>query len=178
MNKPAQTHVESRVKKGLPWYRYRTVWVFLVAIPLLTLVASGMTIYLAVSSSESGAHDSYFKKGLSPNELAPREQIAKERNLSADLSLTDSHLVVTFNQPVHRPKLEIKFQHPTLEKRDFRVPIYPADTSKNTVFQVKKPTNLRDNTWDIFVDSPDDGWRIKGRLLRRETHIPLGPFGQ
>lgn len=163
--------------KGLPWYRYPYVWLLLIIVPLLTLLASIVTVYIAVSSSESPAHESYYKRALSPNELAAKEQTAKEKNLSATLSVTENQIIVTFNQALTSDDLMIKFQHPTLEKFDFTKPL-PSMGEGQLAFHLKRPENLRDNKWDIFVDSPSQGWRIKGRLLERENRIALGPFGQ
>ncbi len=164
------------IKKGLPWYRYRSVWILLVAVPLLTLMGSAATIYIAVTSSESRPHDSYFKKGLSPNELAPREEKAKQLGLSADLSVDQKNIVIKINQPV-QDTLALRFLHPTLEKYDFGLSLSPVNES-HTLFTVPVPKNLREHKWDIFLDAKEGQWRIKGRLLNREDHIQLLPFGQ
>lgn len=176
MTKPAAKPKKSP-PKGLPWYRYPYVWLLLIIVPLLTLLASVATVYIAVNSSESPAHDSYYKRGMSPNELAPKEQIAKERGLSATLAVTQQQLVITLNQAINDGELQITFQHPTLAKFDFTTPLNPMGDD-HLAFYIPRPSNLRDHKWDIFVDSPSQGWRIKGRLLDYEDRITLEPFGQ
>lgn len=171
------TQTGKTVKKGLPWYRYPYVWILLIAVPFLTLLAAIATVYIAVASNESPAHESYYKRGLSPNELAPKENAAKKKGLSAILQVEKAQLIVTFNQKVPYATLAIKFQHPTLEKFDFFQELRSVD-EQQTVFSTRHPDNLRHNKWDIFVDAPQQGWRIKGRLLDDEQHIELSPFGQ
>lgn len=176
--KAPRKKTKKAIKSGLPWYHYRSVWALLIVVPLLTLGASIATIYIASTSNlAGGAHESYFKKGLSPNELAPREQHAKEMGLSAELNVGSDYLRIDFNQPLSVQDLVIKFQHPTLEKFDFSEVLELVD-SENHVFRLKKPASLQQHKWDIFVDSPSQGWRVKGRLLKTEDHILLTPFGQ
>lgn len=170
-----------KVKKGLPWYRYYSVWVLLIIVPLFTLGASIATVYIASTSNLSGgAHESYYKKGLSPNELAPREEQAKQMQLSANLNVTKNAIEIDFNQPLSETDavgLLLKFQHPTRETLDFILPLTAIDDT-HTRFTTTKPNNLRANKWDIFVDPKTDIWRVKGRLLQRENQISLTPFGQ
>lgn len=169
---------KKKVKEGLPWYRYRSVWLMLIVLPLFALGASIATIYIASTSNlAGGAHESYYKKGLSPNELAPREQLAKERGLAATFSIEPQGIFIRFNQPLKQKDLTIKFQHPTLESRDFTLPLQAKGT-ENRDFFVARPDNLRENKWDIFVDSEHNDWRVKGRLLEEEIDIDLTPFGQ
>lgn len=168
----------SRVKQGLPWYHYRSVWLILIIVPLLTLVASISMVYTASTSNlAGGAHESYYKKGLSPNELAPREEKAKELGLRATLTVEAERLVIRFNQPLKTDDLIVKFQHPTLESLDFTLPLKLIDNEKQS-FSISTPKNLRKNKWDIFVDPATEDWRVKGRLLEKEDVIDLTPFGQ
>lgn len=179
MNKPQPLNQKpSRVKQGLPWYHYRSVWLILIIVPLLTLVASISMVYTASTSNlAGGAHESYYKKGLSPNELAPREERAKQLGLSATLTVKADNLIVHFNKALTTKDLVIKFQHPTLESLDFTLPLQLIDNEKQS-FSVSTPKNLRKNKWDIFVDPVTEDWRVKGRLLERESSIDLTPFGQ
>lgn len=175
MSKTTQTG--KNVKQGLPWYRYPYVWILLIAVPFLTLLAAIATVYIAVASNESPAHESYYKRGLSPNELAPKENIAKTMGLTATLKVEKEQLMVVFNQKIENNELTIKFQHPTLERFDFFQTLHSVDKEQKT-FVTKRPEALRQNKWDIFVDAPQQGWRIKGRLLDSEQQIELSPFGQ
>ncbi|MBS9782105.1 MAG: FixH family protein [Gammaproteobacteria bacterium] len=167
-----------KVKKGLPWYHYRSVWLILIIIPVLTLIASISMVYTAATSNlAGGAHESYYKKGLSPNELAPREEEAKKMGLSAKLSVQEKQILIDFNKPLNTDNLIMKFQHPTLESKDFSLPLQAIGSDKQHFF-IAVPENLRKNKWDIFIDPSTDNWRVKGRLLERENAIDLTPFGQ
>lgn len=177
----SQSQSKKAPRKGLPWYRYYSVWMLLIVVPLFTLGASIATVYIASTSNLSGgAHESYYKKGLSPNELAPREELAKQMGLSATLSVTENRINLVFNQALAKKDtvgLIMKFQHPTRETLDFVLSL-AADDDTRMHFSVEKPSNLRANKWDIFIDPQVDTWRVKGRLLERESHITLTPFGQ
>ncbi len=167
-----------KVKQGLPWYHYRSVWIILIVVPLLTLVASISMIYIASTSNlAGGAHESYYKKGLSPNELAPREERAKALGLSAKLSVQEKQILIDFNKSLTTDNLIIKFQHPTLEAKDFILPLQVIGDDKQH-FSIAIPEHLRKNKWDIFVDPTSEDWRVKGRLLEWEKSIDLTPFGQ
>ncbi len=180
-NKPEPKQIKVgffKVKQGLPWYHYRSVWLILIIIPVLTLIASISMVYTASTSNlAGGAHESYYKKGLSPNELAPREEAAKKMGLSAKLSVQEKQILIDFNKPLNTDNLIIKFQHPTLEARDFSQPLQAIGRDKQHFF-IAVPKNLRKNKWDIFIDPATDNWRVKGRLLEWENAIDLTPFGQ
>ncbi|HFD86432.1 MAG TPA: nitrogen fixation protein FixH, partial [Gammaproteobacteria bacterium] len=45
-----------------PWYQYPWTW-FLIAVPLLTIIACIVTIVLAVKSSDGLVSDDYYKDG-------------------------------------------------------------------------------------------------------------------
>ncbi|MGY0399591.1 MAG: FixH family protein [Ostreibacterium sp.] len=169
--------IKRTIKPGLPWYRYWSVWIFLIVGPSLVVIGSTLVFYIAIHSVGSQPYDSYLKKGLSPYEVTPREVKAKKLNLSAILQVTQNKILIDFNHPPTAKDLVVTFQHPILEKKDFTIPLI-AVSGQASHFYLIRPKNLRDNKWDILVDSPSQQWRIKGRLLKQEKRLELAPFNQ
>ena len=70
-----------------PWYKHRIVWLML-GLPLVVVVASFITLYLAIKTDDGVIDDDYYKQGLAINQDLVRDDKAKALGLSAQLQFS------------------------------------------------------------------------------------------
>lgn len=68
------------------WYREPWVWL-LISLPMTAVIASMVTIYLAVSTSDGLVVDDYYKRGKAINVDLARDAAAARHELRADIDL-------------------------------------------------------------------------------------------
>ena len=64
------------IVKNQPWYREPWPW-FLILLPMSAVVASMITIWLAVKSADGLVEDDYYKQGIGINKILDRDQAAE-----------------------------------------------------------------------------------------------------
>jgi len=69
-----------------PWYREPWPWI-LMAGPLMVIVASFCTLWLAIKSDDGLVADDYYKRGLAINQMLSRTLLAERLALSARVTL-------------------------------------------------------------------------------------------
>jgi uncharacterized protein len=141
-----------------PWYREPFVWL-LTAIPLLTVVAGGVTFSVALSSADGLVADDYYKRGLEINRDLGREQAAQALGLSVRLSLLPAQQKVTATLPpgTARPAvLLLRFAHPTRSGLDriVRLQLTAPDTYAGTL-QLPPASH-----WRVSVEDAEATWRL------------------
>ena len=70
-----------------PWYRQFWPW-FLIALPLLSVVAGLILLGFALDSRDSLVRDDYYKEGMMINQSIRRDQAAAAARLSARIELS------------------------------------------------------------------------------------------
>lgn len=146
-----------------PWYRQFWPWM-LIALPLSVVIASMITIILAIDNPDSVVVDDYYKQGLAINRDIAREQRAKEMGVDLRMQLSASHaqLHVHYSgiKGVAPQQMKVQFIHPTLKQRDQTVILVKSGDSDYS----GKIARLAGSQWDLLVE-PDDGqWRISTRI--------------
>lgn len=91
-----------------PWYK-NPILLFIIAIPLLSVLGSFFTLYLALTSDKSSVIDSYYKQGVTPG----MHRYADEK---LELRLEQGLLHVQGLSGT--PDLLFVFEHPTLSRLD------------------------------------------------------------
>ena len=101
-----------------PWYKQFWPW-FLIAVPLITLVMGGVLLKLAISTEDSLVVDDYYKEGKAINARLDKEAIAKRKNITTELTITDGSIAVKFHSgiPQEGNALKLNFYHVTIEER-------------------------------------------------------------
>ncbi len=88
-SKEAQLTTEALADKrpnNRPWYREWWVW-FVIALPATAVVASMITLVLAIRSSDGMVAGDYYRRGLAINEQLERTQSATRLGLLADVRI-------------------------------------------------------------------------------------------
>ena len=76
-----------------PWYKQFWPW-FVIAFPITAVIAGTATVIIAMHEPDGLVADDYYKEGLAINRTLAKEQMAKQLNLSAELSLKNNQVIL------------------------------------------------------------------------------------
>jgi hypothetical protein len=102
-----------------PWYREPWPWA-LIAGPAAVVVGGGVTIWLAVSSSDGLVADDYYRRGLAINQVLVRDHEAARLGFRARIRVLETGAVeATLTGGAEPPPvLMLKLVHPTRAGKD------------------------------------------------------------
>ena len=98
-----------------PWYRHGWPW-FLFLLPASVVVASFVTLWIALSHPQSLVRDDYYKDGLALNRDLARTDAASARGLRATLDIDPATGAITVTMPPDpalSQTLRLELLHPT-----------------------------------------------------------------
>ncbi len=158
-----------------PWYRQFWPW-FVFALPLSSVIAGLVTVYIAFEGADSLVSDSYYKDGLAINRDIGRERQAQKLGVRTELSHSQGMLRIRLQQDAGSspPALTVRFRHATRAERDF---LLTASRDAAGDYRAELP-ELIGGKWDVLVEPRDQTWRLSGRwILPREAGLQLGGDG-
>lgn len=157
----------NRVTDSTPWYRQPLVWM-LIMLPATVVVASFITLYLAIRSDDGLVEDDYYQRGKEINRVLDRDHAAQRYGLRAQVSLdvTAGRVAVQLDaaQPTllaSTERLELKLLHATREGLDADVFLVRTPDGR---YQGALPA-LAQGHWYLQLAAKD--WRLTGEL-----HVP------
>lgn len=159
------------------WYRQFWPW-FLIVLPGSVVIASFITLYIAVVNSHSMVKDDYYKDGLAINLHLQEDQLAQQLAISAELEVQlDSKLIQLKLQgkpPASNEILILYFIHPVDSSADFQLPL---QLNASGVYQ-QSVLKLDITRWYLQLSpadtSPGQRWRIRGEIdLRNNSRATL-----
>ncbi len=156
-----------------PWYKYWAVWLIIV-LPLTAVVASGVTVYIAIVYKQSSVDTNYYKEGVAQKERTDKFDKAKQMQIVATLFIApkDNTVKLIFTKNIEDNYLIVKFQHSLIAIRDFY--LNAKRIAKNSYsFTIPKEQNINQTDWDIIVGSEKNNWQIKARLKKNTTSVIL-----
>lgn len=146
-----------------PWYRQFWPW-FLISLPLSVVIASMITINLAIQTSDGLVSDDYYKEGLAIKKDADRAMLAHTLGLNAGMDYdrdTGAVSLALDGDLSPRPgMLQLELIHPTLPNRDQAINL-TASGGNNYVGRID---TLIPGNWRIRLTPQDESWRIEGRM--------------
>lgn len=153
-----------------PWYRQFWPW-FLIALPASVVIASMVTIWLAVSRPNPMVVDDYSRIARSIEQRRERDLAAAALGVEAEIRLiSDASLVVVRLTPatVEPESLQLRLSHPLVEERDRIVQLIrsPEGWSGN----LETPAGR----WYVQLYPGDLAWRLSGEL-DGERELVLAP---
>lgn len=154
-----------------PWYKYFWPWV-LITLPGLVVIASMITIVLAVRSSDGVVSDDYYKDGVAINQTFERDARAVQRGLSAALDLNAEenriHLALS-GENIELP-LKVSLLHATRKNLDQVMMINHLNFGQAEL----SVQPLSPGKWYIRVESDPGQWRLSGQMfLPKESRATL-----
>jgi uncharacterized protein len=157
-----------KTKDTEPWYRVPFVWL-VVVLPLTAVVASFVSLALAVRSDTGLVEDDYYKRGLEINRLLDRDRAAAARGLESrlDLDAARHELRLRLSERGHEAmpdNVELKLMHATRAGFDktLVLPRRPDGT-----YRAPLPAFIPGH-WDVQLSAQD--WRLVGSLFMPGGH--------
>ena len=153
-----------------PWYKHRIVWLML-GLPLVVVVASFITLYLAIKTDDGVIDDDYYKQGLAINQDLARDDKARALGLSAQLQFSGVavNLKLSASTPTSFAGMPIQLlvQNVGAKTKDQAVTLVPVGDG---VWggQLKQP--LLAGHWQMHLEAQD--WRLL-QTVKGDASAPI-----
>ena len=157
-----------------PWYRVPFVWL-VVVLPLTAVVASFISLALAVRSDTGLVEDDYYKRGMEINRVLDRDRAAAAEGLESRLVLDDAHHELRLSLSAHTHEslpqnVELKLMHATRAGFD-KTLILPRQADGS--YRAPLPDFVPGH-WDVQLSAQN--WRLVGSLfMPGEQRLDLRP---
>lgn len=155
-----------------PFWKTPLMWL-VIGLPLASIVAGVSLVVIAVRSGGADAVPDEVRRmsQVQTTDLALDEQ-ARARGLSAVVRMADGVVEVI---PVtgdfrRQAPLQVLLQHPTRAADDVRIDLAPSDAGWRAELAVDDG-----HDWIVQLASPEDGWRLHGRLPKQQHATHLSP---
>ncbi len=147
-----------------PWFKQFWAW-FVISLPATVVVASVITVMIAINNEDSLVADDYYKEGLAINQVLALDKTASELALSAQLRIDQltGDIIVTMagNIDSWPEQLELFWVHPTDKARDFST-VLTRSGVVTFLGQLERPVNHR---WYVQLASNNAvPWRLKKEI--------------
>ena len=153
-----------------PFWKTPIMWL-VIGLPLASVVAGVALVVIAVRSGGTDAVPDEVRRmsQVQTTDLG-RDERAHALRLSAVVRMADGVVEVIPVTGDFRRKapLQVLLQHPTRAADDVRIDLAPSDTGWRAELAVDDS-----HDWIVQLASPEDGWRLHGRLPKRQhaTHL-------
>lgn len=146
-----------------PWYKQFWPW-FLISLPLSVVIASIITINIAINTADGLVTDDYYKEGLGIHRDADSAAAAHRLGIAGTLGYDADTGAVTlrFDKPLPADSgaLTLTLAHPTLPNQDQTTRLTPLDSHA----QAGRVEPLGPANWKVMIHPDGKPWRIDGRL--------------
>ena len=161
-----------KVEDTVPWYRQFWPW-FLIAIPMMSVVAGVTTLVLAVKKPHTMVVDDYKRIGLATHRRLARDDRAAELGLAGDLSLLGDPPTIavqlTAAQTVDWPaELLLTIAHPTLAEQDLRLELVRVGDGWRGSLPAVPATRRY-----VEIEPPSGEWRLAAELSGGQRRLSL-----
>ena len=147
----------------LPWYRHRWPWI-LAAGPAVVVVASFITLWLAISSSDGLVTEDYYRKGLAINQTLALSERAQALDLEAGVSLKLDSISVRVGSKMPGftlPKqIRVTVSHPTRAGLDQSQVLTLLDGRYTGRFRLPAAGH-----WVVLLEDDAKTWRMMGNVM-------------
>ena len=142
-----------------PWYRHRWPW-FIILGPVTVMLATAVTVLLALRQPDAVVVDDYYKRGKAINQDLRRDRAATGLRLAftARYDAQEGRLegrLESFGRPLRAP-VRIHLAHPTLPRKDLALVALPDERG---VVSVALPA-LEMTHWRVVVEDEARVWRL------------------
>ena len=154
------------------WYRQFWPWV-LIALPASAVIASLITVGIAVRNSDSLVVDDYYKVGLAINRRLARDQAAARYAMAAQLRVLEDRVELRLEgTPAAIPeRITLKLVHATRADQDRSLKLARVEGLSYTALLEPLPAGR----WNLFLEADD--WRLTGSLDGPGEATRLTPYG-
>jgi hypothetical protein len=144
-----------------PWYAEPWPWL-LMAGPAVVIVASAITLWLALVSNDGLVSDDYYKQGLAVNQVLSRDAAARALAYRARVMVSAgvNRATVSMNSEPASAHLVLRAVHPTRPGLDLALPLSARGGGE---FETAFPP-LAAGRWRIVLEDRERTWRLTGEL--------------
>jgi hypothetical protein len=145
-----------------PWYKQFWPW-FLISLPLSVVIASLVTINIAIQSDDGLVSDDYYKEGLAIHKNADSAARAEALGIVATLGYdADTGAIsLALEKPLPgKAALSLQVTHPTLPDQDQSIQLSRLDDARFA----GRLEPLGPGNWKLALRPADLSWRVEGRL--------------
>lgn len=147
-----------------PWYREPWPW-YLASGPLIVVVASLVTAWIAYATSDGLVTDDYYKQGLAADRTLARSKEAVSLGLEVRARFTaegvDINLISAADNNFVPPKaLSVTLSHPTRAGLDQSVTL--AAANGHYAGSIRLPAS---GHWLVLVEDDAKTWRLMGNVV-------------
>lgn len=155
-----------------PWYKQFWPW-FLISLPLSVVIASIITINLAIRTNDGLVSDDYYKEGLAIHMDADSAARAKAMGIAGAVRYDPDTgaVTVTLDKPLPQENgvLTLGLSHPTRPAQDQTVQLTPLGDAAYT----GRVEPMGPAKWKLEIRPADASWKINGRL-----DLPANPIAR
>jgi uncharacterized protein len=162
-----------------PWYREPGPWL-LMAGPLVVVVASFVTLWLAIRSNDGLVSEDYYKRGLAINQTLARSERAQALGIEAGIRFSAEGISVrlTAKAPffVAPGSLSVTLSHPTRAGLDQSQVLQRQGEYYQGKFNLPQAGH-----WVVLLKDQEQTWRLMGNIVlpaSGETLLGSEPAGQ
>lgn len=152
---------------GKAWFREPWPWL-LASGPLLVVIASLVSAWIAIRSSDGLVSEDYYRQGLAAQETISRSDKALALGLAARVRVTTNALSVQLSASVPSyqlpPVLRVTLSHPTRAGMDQSLLIPREGSGYSGRFTLPAAGH-----WLILIEDNAKDWRMMGSVM-----LPVG----
>lgn len=146
-----------------PWYLEPWPWL-LMAGPFVVVVASFVTLWLAIRSNDGLVSEDYYKRGLAINQTLARSERARALGIEAGISLTSDGISVRLaaTAPFFVPpaSLSVTLSHPTRAGLDQSQVLKRQGEVYQGKFKLPQAGH-----WVVLLKDEGETWRLMGNIV-------------
>jgi len=164
--------ITERANHPEPWYQQFWPW-FLIALPASVVIASFVTLWLAISRPNPMVVDDYSRIARSTEQRLERDHAAAALGVRAELRFIAGANVVEVRlvpATIVPEALELRLSHPLIEERDQVVKLVPVPGGWSATLAPP------DGRWYLQLYPGDRSWRLSGEL-EGQRELVLAPIG-
>lgn len=156
-----------------PWYSHPWPWL-LMAGPAVVVVASAITLWLAIVSNDGLVADDYYKQGLTINQTLSRDATARALAYRAQVVFDADFraVAVTLESAAPPANLVLRIVHPTRPGLDLVLPMTASSAGR---YEAGFPALIA-GRWHLILEDRERTWRLATDIqLPRQASVTLGP---
>lgn len=146
-----------------PWFREPWPWL-LASGPLLVVVASFISAWIALNSSDGLVSEDYYRQGLAMQETIARSDEARKLGLRASLHLSAGALnvVLSSRNPRYRlpDALKVTLSHPTRAGLDQTARLARIGGAYSARMRIPAAGH-----WLVLIEDDTRTWRVTGSVV-------------
>ncbi|WP_018607039.1 FixH family protein [Uliginosibacterium gangwonense] len=144
-----------------PWYREPWPWI-LFGLPGIVVIASFVTLFIALQTDDGVVSDDYYKQGLAINKSLERDELAKQKGIHAFVSLREGMLQMRIRTDTKTDlpdTLQMHWIHPTRAGADQIVTL-----KRGAEGYEGKLAAMPAGRWNVSVEDLAGQWRVVGAV--------------